>query len=77
VGRERRRGRAAPTGRVTAGRPSRRRRLRLEGSNTSSIHLISVADRQTNDSHLMKSRGLVHRRHGLDPLRRGPIPPVF
>jgi hypothetical protein len=34
VGRAHRRGRDAPAGRVTAGRPSRRQRLTLEGPNT-------------------------------------------
>jgi hypothetical protein len=62
---------AAHAGRVTVGCPSRRQRLRLEGSNTPSAHLILVADRQMNGSHLM------HRRRGLGPPCRGPIPPVL
>jgi hypothetical protein len=68
---------AAPVVRVTADRPSWHQRLRLEGSNTPSAHLIPTADRQLNDSHLMKSCGLVHQHRGLGPPRRGPIPPVF
>jgi hypothetical protein len=70
-------GRAAPAGRVTACRPSRRQRLRLEGPNTPSAHLIPAAERQMNNSRLMKSHGHVHRHHRLDPPRRGPIAPVF
>jgi hypothetical protein len=70
VGWAHRGGRAAPTGQVTTGRPSRRQRLRLEGLNTPLAHLIPVADRQMNGSRLMMSRG-------LGPPRRGPIPPVF
>jgi hypothetical protein len=70
-------GHAAPAGWVTVGHPSRCQRLRLEGPNTPSAHLILPTDRQMNDSHLMKSRELVHRRRGLGPPRRGPIPPVF
>jgi hypothetical protein len=70
-------GRAAPTDRIAVGHLSRRQRLRLEGPNTPSTHLIPVVDRQMNDSRLMKSRGLVHRHRGLGPPRRGPIPPVF
>jgi hypothetical protein len=69
--------RAATVGQVTAGRPSQRQRLRLVGLNTPSAHLIPAADRQMNGSCLMMSRGLVHRRRGLGPPRRGPIPPVF
>jgi hypothetical protein len=65
-----RRGRAAPTDRIATSRPSRRQQLRLEGADTPSTHLIPVIDHQMNDSRLMKSRGLMHR-------RRGPIPPVF
>jgi hypothetical protein len=77
MGWSRRRGRATPAGRVTAGHPSRRQRLKLEGPNTTSAHLIPAIDQLMNDSHLIKSRGLVHRRRGLGPPRRGPIPLVF
>jgi hypothetical protein len=77
VGQACRRGRAAPTGRVTAGRPSQCQRLRLEGPDTPSAHLIPVADRQMNGSCLMKSRGLMHRLRRLSPPHCGPIPPVF
>jgi hypothetical protein len=70
-------GRAAPAGRVAAGRPSWRQQLKLEGSDTPSAHLIPVADRQMNESHLLHSRRLMHRRRGLGPPHRAPIPPVF
>jgi hypothetical protein len=59
------------------GCPSQRQRLRLEGLDTPSAHLILSADHQMNGHHLMKSRGLVHQRRGLGPPHRGPIPPVF
>jgi hypothetical protein len=77
IGRARRRSRTAPAGRVTAGRPSQRKQLRLEGPDTLSAHLIPVVDRQMKDSCLMKSRGLMHRRRGLGPTHCGPILPVF
>jgi hypothetical protein len=74
---EHRRGRAAPAGRVTAGRPSRRQRLRLERPNTPSAHLILATDRQMNGSCLMKSRGLVDWPPWTRSTDRGPIPPIF
>jgi hypothetical protein len=37
--------RASPAGGVATGRSSRRQRLRLEGSNIPSAHLIPAADR--------------------------------
>jgi hypothetical protein len=77
MGQAHRHGHAAPAGRVTAGHPSQRQWLRLEGLNTPLAHFIPAADRQMNGSHLMKSRGLMHRRRGLGPPHRGPIQPVF
>jgi hypothetical protein len=69
AGRAHRRYHAAPANRGATGRLCQRQRLRLEGPDTPSTHLISAADRQMNVPHLMKSRGL-----GLP--HRGPIPLV-
>jgi hypothetical protein len=64
-------------------RPSRRgssimaSTAKIRRAYTPSAHLIPVIDRQINGSRLKKSRGLVHRRCGLGPPHRGPIPSVF